>query len=412
MDTPVIDQTRLETFLARAVGDLSAGYGGVMVSLGSKLGLYKAMAGTGPISAAELAAREGARGWRCSAGRGGALGRRRRRFAGDRSAAALLRAAAAGCARPPANRAPARLEWPVPIPQDRLRMHPADSTTELVPVRGLRYNVRRWGPPDAPRIFLLHGWMDASATFQFVVEAFARDWHVIAPDWRGFGASDWLGRPYWFPDYYADLEALLAHYSPDAPVQLVGHSMGGSVAAIYAGLRPARVVRLAVLDFLGLNPPADADPAEQLRAWLDAQAEPPRLRAYPDHAALARRLRAANVRLSAERADFLARNVGRVRDDGQVEIAGDPWHRVPSPFLYRVDDAMAAWRKVSAPVLVMVAAEGFVVQRFGADGDEFRRRVGCFSDVRVTTITDAGHNLQHDQPERVAAALEAFLLRP
>lgn len=59
MDAPVIDQTRLETFLARAVGDLSAGYGGVMVSLGSKLGLYKAMAGAGPISAAELAARSG-----------------------------------------------------------------------------------------------------------------------------------------------------------------------------------------------------------------------------------------------------------------------------------------------------------------------------------------------------------------
>lgn len=59
MDTPVIDQTKLESFVMRAVGDLSAGYGGVMVSLGAKLGLYKAMAGAGPISARELAARAG-----------------------------------------------------------------------------------------------------------------------------------------------------------------------------------------------------------------------------------------------------------------------------------------------------------------------------------------------------------------
>jgi SAM-dependent methyltransferase len=59
MDAPVIDQTKLNDFLARAVGDLSAGYAGVMVSLGSKLGLYKAMAGAGPISAEELAARTG-----------------------------------------------------------------------------------------------------------------------------------------------------------------------------------------------------------------------------------------------------------------------------------------------------------------------------------------------------------------
>ena len=59
MDLPVIDQTKLEYFLTRAVGDLSAGYGGVMVTLGSKLGLYKAMAGAGPISSTELAARAG-----------------------------------------------------------------------------------------------------------------------------------------------------------------------------------------------------------------------------------------------------------------------------------------------------------------------------------------------------------------
>jgi SAM-dependent methyltransferase len=58
-DIAMIDQNRLQTFLERAVGDLSAGYGGVMVSLGSKLGLYKALSGAGPVSARELAARAG-----------------------------------------------------------------------------------------------------------------------------------------------------------------------------------------------------------------------------------------------------------------------------------------------------------------------------------------------------------------
>jgi pimeloyl-ACP methyl ester carboxylesterase len=88
------------------------------------------------------------------------------------------------------------------------------STTETLDIRGLRYNVRHWGAADAPKLFLLHGWMDSSATFQFVVDAFRKSWHVIAPDWRGYGESEWLGRPYWFPDYYADLEVLLDHYSP------------------------------------------------------------------------------------------------------------------------------------------------------------------------------------------------------
>lgn len=57
MDASVIDQTKLESFVMRAIGDLSAGYGGVMVSLGSKLGLYKALAGAGPLTSAELAQR-------------------------------------------------------------------------------------------------------------------------------------------------------------------------------------------------------------------------------------------------------------------------------------------------------------------------------------------------------------------
>ena len=133
------------------------------------------------------------------------------------------------------------------------------STTERVAVRGLEYSVRRWGPADAPKVFLLHGWMDTSATFQFVVDALRHDWQLIAPDWRGYGETTWLHRPYWFPDYYADLEALLAHYAPEGPVRLVGHSMGANIAGIYAGLRPQRVARLAMLDFIGLKVPADVD---------------------------------------------------------------------------------------------------------------------------------------------------------
>lgn len=284
------------------------------------------------------------------------------------------------------------------------------STGEFVDIRGLRYHVRHWGPAEAPALFFLHGWMDSSATFQFVVDELKRDWHVIAPDWRGYGASEWLGRPYWFPDYYADLDALLAHYSPAAPATLVGHSMGANIAATYAALRPQRVARLAMLDFLGLKPDPAIDAPAQLGQWLDGVGGRPRLNSYADHAALAERLRAANPRLSGERADFLARHVGRVRADGRVEMACDPWHRLAAPNLYRIEDAMAAWRRITAPVLMLIADQGFVHQRFGEEPDEYARRLSCFADVEVRRIADAGHNVQHDQPAAVAAALEAFLV--
>lgn len=285
------------------------------------------------------------------------------------------------------------------------------STTERITIRDLEYNVRRWGRAQAPQLFLLHGWMDSSPTFQFVVDALRQDWQVIAPDWRGFGGSTWLGHGYWFPDYYADLDALLDHYAQGQPARLVGHSMGAAVAGVYAGLRPGRVAQLVMMDFLGLKPPPEAEAPVLLDKWLDAQARPPRLPTHADHAAFVRRLCAVNPRLAPDKAAFLAAHVGRMAGDGRVEMACDPWHKVPSPFVYRIEDVMACWRQVTAPTLMVIAEQGYVTERFGDDAAELRRRLDCFADHRVVTIADAGHNLQHDQPEQVAAALEAFLSR-
>jgi pimeloyl-ACP methyl ester carboxylesterase len=288
---------------------------------------------------------------------------------------------------------------------------PVPSRTEKIDLRGLRCNVRHWGPADAPPVFLLHGWMDCSPTFQFVVDALRESWHVIAPDWRGYGESEWLARAYWFPDYYADLHCLLERYSPDRPAKLVGHSMGANIAGIYAGLRPQRVAQLVMLDFLGLKPDIDDDSPTLLGNWMKTVQRPQRLAVYKDCAALAARLMAANPRLSEARAEFLSWNVGRLRRDGLCEMACDPWHRVPSPMVYRVEDTLASWRRIEAPVLLVIADHGLVNQRFGNDPAEFARRTASFGKLQCVTIPDAGHNLQHDQPELTAAAIEKFLTR-
>ncbi len=288
-------------------------------------------------------------------------------------------------------------------------MTPCTSTTELITVRGLRYGVRHWGDARAPVVFFLHGWMDSSATFQFVVEALKTSWHVIAPDWRGYGQSEWLSRPYWFPDYYADLQCILAHYSQD-PVRLVGHSMGANIASIYAGLRPERVSQLVMMDFLGLAIPTETDGSRQLGQWLAGVFEEPAMRGYKNHEALARRLMSVNHRLTHERAEFLSRTVSCVRPDGLVAMACDPWHKMASPTLYRVEDSMASWQRITAPVLMLMADQGLVHQRFTNDPAQLRRRLDCFKQNQIVTIADAGHNLQHDQPEQVAAALDQFLV--
>jgi pimeloyl-ACP methyl ester carboxylesterase len=93
------------------------------------------------------------------------------------------------------------------------------SRSEFLTLRGLRMHIRHWGADAAPKLFLLHGWMDVSASFQFMVDAFANDWHVIALDWRGFGLSERVAADcYWFPDYLADLDAMLDVLAPELAV--------------------------------------------------------------------------------------------------------------------------------------------------------------------------------------------------
>ena len=102
------------------------------------------------------------------------------------------------------------------------------SRSSFIPIRGLQYHLREWGQPQAGELplVLLHGWMDVSASFQFVVDALQSERWIISPDWRGYGLSDpGATDNFWFPDYLADLDALLDHLCPEQSIDLVGHDL-------------------------------------------------------------------------------------------------------------------------------------------------------------------------------------------
>jgi pimeloyl-ACP methyl ester carboxylesterase len=289
------------------------------------------------------------------------------------------------------------------------------SRSEFITVRGLRTHVRHWGREGAPIIFMLHGWMDVGASFQFVADSLAGDWHVIAPDWRGFGFTERAhADTYWFPDYLADLDVMLDHYAPGEAVNLLGHSMGGNVAGLYAGVRPARVRRLINLEGFGMPASQETAPRHYAR-WLDELRQPAEMRSYPSVAAVAARLQKTNPRLSNERAAFLAPHWSAPNDAGDWEILGDPAHKKPTPILYRVEEVMACWSAITAPVMWVEAEDTNMWQWMGpkpAARIEIDRRLGHLADVQVNMMPDAGHMLHHDQPERLAAMIEAFLADP
>ncbi len=286
------------------------------------------------------------------------------------------------------------------------------SRSEFLSIRGMHYHIRHWGEASAPKLFMLHGWMDISASFQFLVDALARDWHVIAPDWRGFGLSEYAGSSYWFPDYLADLDALLQHFAPGQPVNLLGHSLGANVAGIYAGVRAVRIKKLILLEGFGMPATqADEAPARYAR-WLDEVQGQPYLRSYATLQQVAQRLQKNNPRLSDQRAEFLAQHWAAKNEAGSWDIQADPRHKLPNPNLYRVEEVMACWQAVSADVLWVEAKNSELLARMGSNEQaraEIDRRVAHLRKVTQLMVPDAGHMLQHDQPEIVAQAIDQFL---
>ncbi|HET6786726.1 MAG TPA: alpha/beta fold hydrolase, partial [Aquabacterium sp.] len=165
--------------------------------------------------------------------------------------------------------------------------HPATSC--FIDLRGLRHHLLVWGDlakatPEAPLLVLVHGWMDVGASFQFAVDALRAqegfaERPIVAIDWRGFGLSDASGADsYWFADYLADLDFLIDALSPTQPIDLLGHSMGGNVVMLYAGLRPQRIRRLINVEGFGMPAMAPEEAPERYEKWLTELKEPARLK--------------------------------------------------------------------------------------------------------------------------------------
>ncbi|HVP86493.1 MAG TPA: alpha/beta hydrolase [Casimicrobiaceae bacterium] len=284
------------------------------------------------------------------------------------------------------------------------------SGSQIVLIRDLAYHVRTWGEADAPKLFMLHGWMDVGASFQFLVDAFERDWHVVAPDWRGFGRSAWCADGYWFADYIADLEAILDVFAPNEPARLIGHSLGGNVVTLYAGIRPERVAKVVSLDGFGIPAEDAAGAPLKYAKWLDALRDPPAFAPYASLAAVADRLQKNNPRLSRDKAEFLAGHWAESLPDGSARLVSDPRHKLPFPIVYRMEEVRAVWARVTAPVLWVGASDSFVLTWLGEGENGLRERLRAIRNCSLVTIPDAGHMLHHDQPAAVAAVIEPFLV--
>jgi pimeloyl-ACP methyl ester carboxylesterase len=271
----------------------------------------------------------------------------------------------------------------------------------------LRLHYIDWGNEGAPVMLLVHGIHDHCRTWDDLAAHFADDYHVVAPDLRGHGDSEWVrGSGYHYLDYIYDLHQLIVQ-ADLGPVVLLGHSMGGAIAALFAGVYPELVSRLVLIEAIGLweaQMPPQPIP-ERVREWVNSTRSlaARQARRYRDLSEAYHRMQQANPQLSDRQALHLTVHGSNQNEDGTYSWKYDNYTHNFAPGNISTEETLALWQSVACPVLVINASDG-LEHRIGHD-DTLR----YFADSRLVVLRGAGHWTYHDQPAAVLQQLDEFL---
>lgn len=275
----------------------------------------------------------------------------------------------------------------------------------------LRLHYVDWGNEAAPPLLLIHGGRDHCRNWDWVAAALRDRYHILAPDLRGHGDSQWMvGGTYDLNDFLYDI-AQLIHQKGLAPLTIVAHSMGGAIALRYAGLYPETVKKLVVIEGLGPSPKMIAERMkgaadERLRKWIDEMralsARQPRRYASIEEAL--KRMQDENPHLSPERARHLTVHGINQNEDGSYSWKFDNYVRAFSPNGFDEKATALLWSRILCPTLLVRGTESWASDPV-ADG-----RASHFHNARAVAVEGAGHWVHHDKLDEFLALTDEFLL--
>jgi pimeloyl-ACP methyl ester carboxylesterase len=284
-------------------------------------------------------------------------------------------------------------------------------TSQFYYSQRLRLHYVDWGNDAAPPLLLIHGGRDHCRNWDWVAERLGARYHIVAPDLRGHGDSDWAaGGGYNEINYVYDIAQLVLQKRM-APVTIIAHSLGGSIALLYAGLFPETVKKVVAIEGLGPSPAMlakmRATPmADRMRKWIDEKREyagrtPRRYTTLNDAIA---RMTEENKHLTPEQARHLTVHGAIQNEDGTYSWKFDPAVRMGGgPAGLPAEEQREIWEKIAAPVLLIRGTESWASDPV-ADG-----RIKHFKDAELVNIEGAGHWSHHDRFDLFMQNVETFL---
>jgi len=286
----------------------------------------------------------------------------------------------------------------------------AGPTSRVYFSQRLRLHYVDWGNGGKPPLILLHGGQDHCRNWDWVAQRLRHEWHIIAPDLRGHGDSQWSATgSYTMAGYVYDL-AQLVDQQRLAPVTIVAHSLGGNIALRYAGVYPEKVKALVSIEGLGPSPKALAERArqtidERMRKWIDLQQNlAGRLpRRYASIEDAFRRMQAANKHLSPEQARHLTQHGVNQNEDGTFSWKFDNYVRVWPPYDMQVEEVQQLWSRITCPTLLVYGKESW------ASNPQEDGRARHFQNARVVSFEGAAHWVHHDQLDAFIDTVTEFL---
>ena len=257
-------------------------------------------------------------------------------------------------------------------------------------------------------MLLVHGGRDHCRNWDWVAHELKSDYHIIAPDLRGHGDSQWLvGGAYTTIDYVYDIAQLVRQARLD-DVVVIGHSMGGSVSLAFTGLYPEKVSKLVSIEGMGMSPATADDSApghERLLGWVDnLRALSGRIpKRYATLEDAFQRMYQANPHLTEDQARHLTIHGSNQNEDGTYSWKFDNYMRAWSPLGLTARQTVGLYRRITCPTLLVHGAESW------ASDPEQDGRLEYFRDARSVGVENAGHWVHHDRLDEFLSILRDFL---